>query len=125
MIPVESDNNPVKPFLFVFTDIFLVRLGFLLFSNLDKTDGLLGENLTSSASIDEREGRTVEQQDMACNDHVLLILLLNLRHLFYLYLVFPPKRLSNHIDYGCSGQVTIITGVSFQLYQSINFTIKK
>ena len=66
MIPVESDNNPVKPFLFVFTDIFLVRLGFLLFSNLDKTDGLLGENLTSSAPI-EREGRTAEQQDMACN----------------------------------------------------------
>ena len=66
MIPVESDNNPVKPFLFVSTDIF-VRLGFLLFSNLDKTDGLLGENLTSSASIDEREGRTAEQQDMACN----------------------------------------------------------
>ena len=60
MIPVESDNNPVKPFLFVFTDIFL-------FSNLDKTDGLLGENLTSLASIDEREGRTAEQQDMACN----------------------------------------------------------
>ena len=59
MIPVESDNNPVKPFLFVFTDIFL-------FSNLDKTDGLLGENLTSSAPI-EREGRTAEQQDMACN----------------------------------------------------------
>ena len=61
MIPVESDNNPVKPFLFVFTDIFL-------FSNLDKTDGLLGENLTSSAPIDEREGRTAEQQDMACNN---------------------------------------------------------
>lgn len=67
MIPVESDNNPVKPFLFVSTDIFLVRLGFLSFSNLDKTDGLLGENLTSLASIDEREGRTAEQQDMACN----------------------------------------------------------
>ena len=47
MIPVESE--------------------FLLFSNLDKTDGLLGENLTSLASIDEREGRTAEQQDMACN----------------------------------------------------------
>lgn len=65
--PNLSDNNPVKPFLFAFTDIFLVRLGFLLFSNLDKTDGLLGENLTSLASIDEREGRTAEQQDMACN----------------------------------------------------------
>lgn len=85
-----------------------------------------GENLTSSAPIDEREERTAEQQDMACLfDHVLLILLVNLRHLFYLYLVFPPKRLLNHVDYGCSGQVTIITGVSFQLYQSINFTIKK
>ena len=67
VIPVESDNNPVKPFLFVSTDIFLVRLGFLLFSHLDKTDGLLGENLTSLASIDEREGRTAEQQDIACN----------------------------------------------------------
>ena len=67
MIPVESDSNPVKAFLFVSTDIFLVRLGFLLFSNLDKTDRLLGKNLTSLASIDEREGRTAEQQDMACN----------------------------------------------------------
>ena len=57
-------------------------------------------------------------------DHVLLILLLNLRHLFYLYLVFPPKRLLNHVDYGCSGQVTIITGVSFQLYQSINSQLR-